>query len=95
VLKENPRSCRYCAQTLEGVALGHESTVWDIAFNASGDLFASASADSSLKIWSAQFKDTGEPLFRLSVTLSGYHRRPIYGISWSSEGAIATACGAL
>ena len=83
---------RYCAQTLEGVALGHDSTVWDVAFDPTGKLMASVSDDQCVKVWRCEFKD-GEPFFRLDATLSGYHNRSIFGMSWSSTGAIATACG--
>src|SRR5690606_41162894 len=37
----------YCSATLEG----HESTVWSIDFDPSGENLVSASADQTLKIW--------------------------------------------
>jgi WD40 repeat protein len=84
---------RYCAQTLEGIALGHESTVWDIAFTADGKYMASVSDDRAVKVWRCEYQN-GEPLFKLDATLTGYHARSIFGVSWSSSGALATACGA-
>jgi WD40 repeat protein len=37
----------FCSETLKG----HTSTIWDMAFNASGTLLASCSDDRSLIIW--------------------------------------------
>lgn len=41
---------RYCAQTLEGIRLGHDSTVWAISFSPNGDFFATVSEDTTLKV---------------------------------------------
>jgi cytosolic iron-sulfur protein assembly protein CIAO1 len=87
-----PHMRRYCAQTLEGVALGHDSTVWDIAFNPTGTLLASVSDDRCIKLWRCEHKD-GEPFFKLDATLYGHHDRSVFGVSWSASGALATACG--
>ena len=40
-----------CAQTLAGPGLGHESTVWDVAFDPAGTHMASVSDDRTLRIW--------------------------------------------
>lgn len=79
---------------MEGVALGHDSTVWDIAFNVSGELLASVGDEGALKIWDAHLKKGGEPHFKLLATLQGQHTRSVYAVSWSTQGVIATACGA-
>lgn len=79
---------------MEGVALGHDSTVWDLAFDTSGERLASVSDDGTLKVWDAHLQDSGEPHFKLLATLQGDHTRSVYALSWSSQGAIATACGA-
>jgi WD40 repeat protein len=66
--------------------------VWDVAFDAAGERLASVSDDRTLKLWRCEYKD-GEPLFKLAATLSGMHRRSVFGVSWSAAGALATACG--
>lgn len=87
-----------CCGTLEG----HESTVWSISFEATGNRLASCSADKTVKIWRVYKPGNpegiptsgGEPVWKCVCTLSGYHNRDIYDISWSpSSGLIATACG--
>lgn len=83
----------YCAQTLEGPGLGHQSTVWGLAFNGSGTRMASCSADRTLKVWGCGRRE-GLPFFRLTCTVSGQHDRPIYSVHWSADGRhIASACG--
>ncbi|XP_065918476.1 probable cytosolic iron-sulfur protein assembly protein CIAO1 homolog [Dysidea avara] len=86
-----------CCGTLEG----HESTVWCIDFDASGDQLASCSADKTVKIWKRYKPGNPEgiptvgndPTWKCVCTLSGYHTREIYDISWSvSNGFLATAC---
>ena len=63
-----------------------------LPFDSTGKLMASVSDDQCIKVWRCESKD-GEPFFRLDATLSRYHNRSIFGMSWSSTGAIATACG--
>ena len=84
--------CRYCAQTLEGIALGHDSTVWALSFRRDGSQLASVSADRTIKVWDTGEKD-GRPFYRLAATLSGHHERDVYSVSFSASGALATACG--
>lgn len=48
-----------CAQTLAGPGLGHSSTVWEVAFDASGQKMVSCSDDCTLKIWSCHFDNPG------------------------------------
>jgi WD40 repeat protein len=84
---------RYCAQTLEGVALGHDSTVWDLSFDSAGERMASVSCDQTIKVWQCASKG-GDPLYCLLATIAGHHNRSIFGVSWSRHCAIATACGA-
>jgi WD40 repeat protein len=80
-------------QTLEGTRLGHESTVWAVAFSPDGAHMASVSDDRTLKVWDCGVKD-GEPLFRLAATASGSHSRAVFSVSWAAGGLIATGCGA-
>ncbi|XP_007905631.1 probable cytosolic iron-sulfur protein assembly protein ciao1 [Callorhinchus milii] len=87
-----------CFDTLEG----HESTVWSIAFDQNGDRLASCSDDKTLKIWK-EYKPGNEQgvmcngsnsCWKCICTLSGYHTRTVYDVSWCpNTGAIATACG--
>ena len=48
-----------CAQTLAGPGLGHSSTVWGVAFDASGQRMVSCSDDQTLKIWACHFDNPG------------------------------------
>lgn len=80
----------------------HDSTVWSISFDKTGSRFASVSDDKTLKIWK-EFKPNNkegiptpenESVWKCVCTLSGYHNRTIYDVSWCSlTDFIATACG--
>jgi len=81
-----------CYQSLES----HESTVWSIAFNSTGNLLASCSDDQTIKIWKSM---DGKDNWKCLATLSGYHKRAIYDISWcpltnciASSGGDDTIC---
>jgi WD40 repeat protein len=70
----------------------HESTVWSIAFNNAGNRLASCSDDKTIKIW--QSRDEERKEWSCVSTLSGYHERPIYHVSWSPKNdLLATAAG--
>ncbi|KAJ9600782.1 hypothetical protein L9F63_001062 [Diploptera punctata] len=80
----------------------HESTVWSLCFDRTGTRIASCSDDRTVKIWqeyrpgNAQGIATpgNEPIWKCVCTLSGYHSRTIYDISWCHQTElIATACG--
>ncbi|CAG8523904.1 7033_t:CDS:2 [Paraglomus brasilianum] len=90
----------YCSDTLEG----HRSTVWAIDFDKSGDNLVSASDDKTLKFWRCYRSDNpenvssvtsfSEPKWKCVCTLSGYHRRCIYSVSWSKvNDRVASAGG--
>ncbi|CDS11291.1 hypothetical protein LRAMOSA03554 [Lichtheimia ramosa] len=88
----------YCSDTLQG----HTSTVWTLDFDASGDHIVSGSDDQTLRIWrtikpqNAQGIPTPshDPTYRTVCTLSGYHNRCIYSVSWSKvNNHIASASG--
>ena len=70
----------HCADTLTA----HRSTVWGAAFDASGNRFVSASDDGCIAVWtlSPAAAPGGDPKYRLSCTLSGYHRRTVYSVDW-------------
>ncbi|KFM81569.1 putative cytosolic iron-sulfur protein assembly protein CIAO1, partial [Stegodyphus mimosarum] len=81
---------------------GHTSTVWSADFNNGGNMLASCSADTTVKIWREYLPGNPEgvpttnhdPMWKCVCTLSGYHERPIYDISWCSvTNLLATACG--
>ncbi|CAI8041718.1 Probable cytosolic iron-sulfur protein assembly protein CIAO1 homolog, partial [Geodia barretti] len=84
-----------CCGSLEG----HQSTVWSIDFDASGDRLVSCSADKTSKSGeTANLVGGGgagdENVWRCVCTLSGYHQRDVYDVSWSKcSGLLATACG--
>lgn len=80
----------------------HTSTVWSIDFNNAGNMLASCSDDQSVKVWREYLPGNAEgivtpgsdPTWKCVCTLSGYHERAIYDISWChSTDFIATACG--
>nr|CAH7769478.1 unnamed protein product [Callosobruchus chinensis] len=87
-----------CSSTLTG----HESTVWSISFDSDGKRLASCSDDKTVKIWKAYPPgnpegvptENNDPTWKCICTLSGYHSRTIYDISWCPlTNLIATACG--
>lgn len=85
----------HCVQTLDVTSSGHSSTVWAISFNSSGDRMVTCSDDVTLKIWDTSKNPTqtsgdGNGSWRHISTLSGYHERTIFSVSWSSEGVIAS-----
>ncbi|KAG0740379.1 hypothetical protein G6F57_001525 [Rhizopus arrhizus] len=88
----------YCADTLTG----HQSTVWSIDFDASGEHLVSASDDETLRIWKMYKPNNpqgipthnGEETWKTICTLSGYHNRCVYSVSWSKvNGYIASVGG--
>lgn len=81
-----------CRVTLQG----HTSTVWSLSFDASGKRLASCSDDRTVKIWKDCSPEDGQGdlSWKCVCTLSGYHSRTVYDISWCRlTGALATACG--
>ncbi|XP_017774755.1 PREDICTED: probable cytosolic iron-sulfur protein assembly protein Ciao1 isoform X1 [Nicrophorus vespilloides] len=99
IFKEDPSDNDWiCVSTLSS----HESTVWSLAFDKTGSRLATCSDDKTVKIWqeyAAGNKEgipTGdeESVWKCVCTLSGYHTRTVYDISWCRKtGLIATACG--
>ncbi|CAO3685049.1 unnamed protein product [Rhizopus stolonifer] len=88
----------YCADTLTG----HQSTVWSIDFDATGEHLVSASDDETLRIWKMYKPNNpqgipthnGEETWKTICTLSGFHNRCIYSVSWSKvNGYIASVSG--
>lgn len=75
-----------CLDTLEG----HQSTVWSISFDPTGKRLASCSDDRTIKIWQSYEPDNElgiatpnqKTVWKCVCTLSGYHTRSIYDISW-------------
>ena len=80
----------------------HENTVWSMAFNSKGDRLASASEDSTVKIWQ-EYKpgnsegiatENNDSTWKCVCTLAGFHNRAVYDIDWCGQtGLLATACG--
>lgn len=75
-----------CTATLTG----HDSTVWGISFDKTGTRLASASDDRTVKIWQSYPPGNeegigtvdGETAWRCVCTLSGYHTRSVFDVSW-------------
>ncbi|XP_039625313.1 probable cytosolic iron-sulfur protein assembly protein ciao1 [Polypterus senegalus] len=87
-----------CLDTLEG----HESTVWSVDFDKTGQRLASCSDDKTVKIWREYLPGNeqgvvckgSDPCWKSICTLSGFHTRTIYDISWCHlTNVLATACG--
>nr|CAB3230984.1 probable cytosolic iron-sulfur protein assembly protein CIAO1 homolog [Phallusia mammillata] len=87
-----------CFATLSG----HTSTVWTCAWSKDGSKLVSGSDDKTMRIW--QRYDPGnmegipthgeDPTWKSVCTISGFHNRPIYSVSWCHESdMIAAACG--
>lgn len=79
----------------------HESTVWSLSFDRTGVRLASCSDDKTVKIWQEYLPGNEEgvatpsndPVWKCVCTLTGYHSRTIYDISWCLlTDLIATAC---
>lgn len=69
----------------------HTSTVWDLAFDPSGNYLASCSDDRTVKVWKC-VREGGEVKCSLGTSISGYHDRTVFALDWSAAGFIATAC---
>ncbi|EPS67522.1 hypothetical protein M569_07253, partial [Genlisea aurea] len=87
----------YCAQTLDESSSGHVSTVWALSFNAGGGKMVSCSDDLTIKIWNSDIASThsggGFAPWLLLYSLSGYHDRTIFSVSWSRGGIICSGAG--
>lgn len=87
-----------CINTLTA----HDSTVWSIDFDSTGERLVSCSDDKTMKIWQVFPPGNEEgiltpdniPAWKCVCTISGEHTRAIYDVSWDkATGLIATACG--
>mmetsp|Transcript_19691 Transcript_19691/g.62618 ORF Transcript_19691/g.62618 Transcript_19691/m.62618 type:complete len:240 (+) Transcript_19691:253-972(+) len=84
-----------CVQTLEGLGVGHTSTVWAISFESGGRRMVSCSDDLTIKVWDCTAQAGGrQPLWRCAATLSGYHKRTIFCVDWGQLNGLVTSCGA-
>lgn len=80
----------------------HTSTVWSLDYDSDGKRIASCSDDKTVKIWQEYLPGNmegivtpdNEPIWKCVCTLSGFHSRAIYDISWNKQnGLIATSSG--
>ena len=80
----------------------HESTVWKICFDESGNRLVSAGDDKTVKVWQAYPPGNSEGVatsdnnetWKCVCTLSGFHSRAVFDIDWSHlHRRIVTACG--
>ena len=99
LFKEDKSDCDWiCVATLQS----HDSTVWGLSFDKTGNRLATCSDDTTVKIWK-EYKPNNvegiptkddEQTWKCVCTLSGYHTRTVYDVSWCHlTGYIATACG--
>lgn len=99
IYKEDPADNDWtCIATLQS----HESTVWSLAFDKTGERLATCSDDKTVKIWKEYKHDNKQgvvvnekdAIWKCVCTLSGYHTRCVYDIDWCHKtGLLATACG--
>ena len=71
-----------CAQTLAGPGLGHNSTVWGIAFDREGRQMVSCSDDQTLRVWACSFDNPGDALPLLHL----YSHQPNFMLVWHVSG---------
>ncbi|XP_068086775.1 probable cytosolic iron-sulfur protein assembly protein Ciao1 [Anabrus simplex] len=99
LFKEDPSDSDW---TNIGVLSSHTSTVWSLAFDRTGKRLATCSDDLTVKIWQEYPPNNpegivtpcNESVWKCVCTLSGYHTRAIYDISWCHKtDLIATASG--
>ncbi|CAH8526303.1 unnamed protein product [Schistosoma intercalatum] len=72
---------------------GHDSTVWKAEFSPSGDILASCSDDRCIKLWGWEGACSKSTSWVCIATLTGYHIRTIFDLSWSSDGQLLASCG--
>eukprot|EP01117_Protostelium_nocturnum_P010724 TRINITY_DN3861_c0_g1_i1.p1 TRINITY_DN3861_c0_g1~~TRINITY_DN3861_c0_g1_i1.p1 ORF type:complete len:195 (+),score=65.03 TRINITY_DN3861_c0_g1_i1:1457-2041(+) len=76
----------YCSKTLTS----HTSTVWDLAFDKTGDRMVTCSDDCNLIVWDTENIKNGP---KKLCTITGFHTRTIFSVDWSEEDLIATGSG--
>jgi len=73
-----------------GPGIGHESTVWAVAFEPGGARAASVSDDRTLRLWRCG-RAGSEPQWRLLACLAGCHTRAIFAVDWGAAGIVTGA----
>ncbi|EDO16784.1 hypothetical protein Kpol_526p37 [Vanderwaltozyma polyspora DSM 70294] len=77
------------------VLKGHEGTVWgsDFEKNVNTDIvrLCSGSDDTTVKIWRCVSNESIEEDWICEATLPNVHGKPVYSVSWSEDGLIASA----
>jgi cytosolic iron-sulfur protein assembly protein CIAO1 len=91
----------FCTHTLNA----HDSTVWDMAFDATGTRLVTVSDDKSVAVWNTEGAlRPNDPTPQRVASLEGQHERCVFSTDWSGSGAlepptspatgkIATGCG--
>lgn len=74
-----------------GPGIGHESTVWAVAFEPGGARAASVSDDRTLRLWRCG-RDGAEPRWRPLACLAGVHERAVFSVDWGASGLVTGAC---
>jgi WD40 repeat protein len=79
----------YCQSTL----IGHESTVWCLAFQPQqGEFMVSVGDDNMILLWKREINAT-KPTYKIIQKLPNAHQRAIFYCDWSPNNLICT-CGA-
>jgi len=80
----------YCVNTL----VGHSSTVWSLALDATGSRLISVSDDKSAILWETESSLDPSRHWSSTARLSGLHKSAVYTVDWSHHhGTIASGGG--
>lgn len=88
IVAQDLRSTPYSAA---GPGIGHDSTVWAVAFEPGGARAASVSDDRTLRLWRCG-RDGAEPRWRPLACLAGVHERAVFSVDWGATGLVTGAC---
>lgn len=68
-------------------AYGHRARVFDVAFDHSGTRFATASEDSTARIWREVPSDAAQPGYEQEACLTG-HGAEVLRVGWNHDGTM-------
>jgi WD40 repeat protein len=91
---DDPMSTEWnCVETVGGTE-GHTSTVWDLAFNPTGNLFCSVGDNcNEFFLWELNEAAKAQITVKKKKTIVSGHKRCIYSVAWSKSNIVATGSG--